>query len=288
MIFILILIILLSSCTSPTEVLPTTTLAVEVAAESTLPAEAYPLSLTVRTNSDAAVRARASLASAQEQALFILPTWMHYQVLVQSRLGAFASVECTLRDQPLTLCLVLSGDGNGSQDSRDTIYIDLDDPTADSAMVVPPLPAFVGDHLVVFADTIAPDSLRLTCLSLVEWTDLPSANHVSDSLASITLAAAYQEMDLREWHIPTVAEAQRLRSLYPADSVSFSTLNSLLTSASCAPLSVKDGSSNVRYLCDDAHRTFSFLPSTTISTAGTKSTSYRLRLLSHRSVKIAQ
>ena len=286
--FSLLLLLLLVACQpQPDTLLPETTLTVVVAAESTLSEDAYPLSITVRTNNDYRTRAQASLLSPQEKASFSLPTWMQYQLILQSAKGAFASVECILRDQPKTVCLFLSGSGVGETEENDTIFINFDDlPPVDSAEVPTSLPAFVDGHLVVFADTLA-DSLRLTYLSLVEWEGLPSANHVSDSLQARDIADAYQEMALLKWHIPSVEEAKRLRALYPGDSESFAMLCSLLESASLPPIALTEGSENARYLCDEGRKTFSFVPSSTIAKAGTKAATYRLRLLTSRSFPLS-
>ena len=277
------LLLLLACQPQPQELLPQTTLTIVVATESTLSEDAYPLSLSIRTNNDSRTRAQATLLSPQEQATFSLPTWMQYQVVVLSAKGAFASIECILRDQPKTICLFLSGDGVGEMENNDTIHINLDDlPPVDTAAFPTSLPAFVDGHLAVMADTLA-DSLRLTYLSLAEWEGIPSANHISDSLRARVIAAEYWEMGLTDWHIPSLKEAKNLRALYPAYSGAFDTLCSLLESASLPPIAIYQGSDNARYLCDDAHRTFSFLSSTSISKAGTKVATYRLRLLTSRS-----
>ena len=281
---LLLPLLLLVACQPSSEdLLPQTTLTIVVATESTLPEDAYPLSLTIRTNNDSRTRAQATLLSPQEQATFSLPTWMQYQVVVLSAKGAFASAECILRDQPKTICLFLSGDGVGAKEENDTIHINLDDlPPVDTLAFPNSLPAFVDGHLVAMADTLA-DSLCLTYLSLVEWEGLPSANHISDSLQARVIATEYLEMDLADWHIPSVDEAKDLRALYPAYSEAFDTLCSLLESASLPPIALTEGSENARYLCDEGRKSFSFISSTSISKAGTKVSTYRLRLLTSRS-----
>lgn len=282
------LLLLLACQPQPQELLPETTLTVVVAAESTLPEDAYPLSLTVRTNNDSRTRAQATLLSPQEQATFSLPTWMRYQVVVLSAKGAFASIECILRDQPKTICLFLSGDGVGEMEENDTIHINLDDlPPVDTAEVPTSLPAFIDGHLAVMADTLAADSVRLFYLSLAEFEGLPSANHISDSLRARAIAAEYQEMDLSDWHIPTLEEAKYLRAFYPAFSDPFAALCSLLESASLPPIAIYQDSDNARYLCDEGRKSFSFLSSTSISKAGTKVATYRLRLLTSRSFPLS-
>lgn len=59
----------------------------------------------------------------------------------------------------------------------------------------------------------------------------------------------------------------------------FESLNALLRTLEASELHLTEGATNARYLCEDATRTFSFAPNTTISTAGTKTTNYRLRLV---------
>lgn len=68
----------------------------------------------------------------------------------------------------------------------------------------------------------------------------------------------------------------------------FESLNALLLTLKASELHLTDGTTNVRYLCEDATRTFSFVPGTTISAAGTKATTYRLRLVKALRLKLKQ
>lgn len=168
-------------------------------------------------------------------------------------------------------------------------------------------------------DTSRNSEALVTLISLYDWPNLPSAlNEASPTLAT-TIAQGYQEYDLANWRIPTAAEAKALKAAYPPaqskgpvlrDSASesssssgpvlgdspsrspstpsFESLNALLLALEASELHLTDGTTNVRYLCEDATRTFSFAPSTTISTAGTKATNYRLRLVKTLRLKLKQ
>ena len=62
---------------------------------------------------------------------------------------------------------------------------------------------------------------------------------------------------------------------FPYDSSSdIACINALLQQAEGLPLTP-----DARYLCEDGTKSFSFAPGTTIATAGTKATTYRLRLV---------
>lgn len=189
------------------------------------------------------------------------------------------------------------------------------------------------DHVVALVtpieDTSRNSEALVTLISLYDWADLPSALNESSPTLATTIAQGYQEYDLANWRIPTMAEAKALKAAYtPAQSKgtvlgsivsestppqskgpvlegsafkstppqskgpalgdspsgspstpSFESLNALLLTLEASELHLTDGATNVRYLCEDATRTFSFAPNTTISTAGTKATNYRLRLI---------
>lgn len=179
------------------------------------------------------------------------------------------------------------------------------------------------DHVVVLVspieDTSRNSEILVTLISLYDWADLPSALNESSPTLATTIAQGYQEYDLANWRIPTAAEAKALKAAYsPAlskgavlgsivsesssssgpvlgDSVcgspstpSFESLNALLFTLEASELHLTDGATSVRYLCEDATRTFSFVPGTTISAAGTKATNYRLRLVKSLRLKLKQ
>lgn len=129
---------------------------------------------------------------------------------------------------------------------------------------------------------------RITLLSKSEWSDLPSALNATNPSAALAIPTTYSEGTLRDWRIPTAAEAKIIKTTYTTSQSSgpilggraFESLNALLTSVEAPNLQATDEKGNtIRYLCEDATRSFSFAPGTTISAAGTKTTTYRLRLV---------
>lgn len=136
-----------------------------------------------------------------------------------------------------------------------------------------------------------------TLLSKSEWSDLPSALNATNPDAALAIPPTYTEGTLKDWRIPTAAEAKAFRDAYSMSSASnhlpgsptFESLNDLLASITAPTIQAIDEKGNsVRYLCEGATRSFSFAPGTTISAAGTKSTTYRLRLVKTLHLKLKQ
>lgn len=137
----------------------------------------------------------------------------------------------------------------------------------------------------------------ITLLSKSEWSDLPSALNATNPDAAFAIPPTYTEGTLKDWRIPTAAEAKIIKATYtPSQSsdqilggCAFESLNALLLSIAAPTLQVTDEKGNpVRYLCEGATRSFSFASGTTISAAGTKSTNYRLRLVKTLHLKLKQ
>lgn len=138
---------------------------------------------------------------------------------------------------------------------------------------------------------------RIILLSKSEWSNLPSALNATNPAAALAIPATYSEGPLKDWRIPTAAEAKALKNTYapsqPTGSIlggrASESLNALLTSIAAPTIQATDEKGNtIRYLCEDATRTFSFAPGTTISAAGTKSTNYHLRLVKTLRLKLQQ
>lgn len=137
---------------------------------------------------------------------------------------------------------------------------------------------------------------RITLLSKSEWCNLPSALNATNPAAAFAIPATYSEGSLKDWRIPTAAEAKALKSAYPLQSSgpilggrASESLNALLTNIAAPTIQATDEKgTTIRYLCEDATRSFSFAPGTTISAAGTKSTNYRLRLVKTLHLKLKQ
>lgn len=158
-------------------------------------------------------------------------------------------------------------------------------------------------HVVVLVETIPPQDdaaseteARITFLSKSEWCNLPSALNATNPSAALAIPATYSEGTLRDWRIPTAAEAKALKSAYPLQSSgpilggsASESLNALLTSIAAPTIQATDEKgTTIRYLCEDATRSFSFASGTTISAAGTKTTTYRLRLIKTLHLKLKQ
>lgn len=129
-------------------------------------------------------------------------------------------------------------------------------------------------HIVVSSQLNDDGKTELLLLSLHEWSDMPSTNHVTDSALVRILAEGYQEMELNDWHVPTQDEAKRLREAYSVGSAAWNRLNRILLSNEASGLS-----EDARYLCNEGRKSFSFASGTTISNAGSKAKSYHLRLM---------
>lgn len=150
-------------------------------------------------------------------------------------------------------------------------------------------------HIVALTEpiTTVPDEsgtateALITLISLYDWGNLPSALNATNPTLASTIAEGYQEYDLSDWRIPTSVQAKAFKAAYTSTQSSgsvlgvngFENLNALLLTLEASELHLTVGAANVRYLCEDATRTFSFVPSTTISSAGAKATNYRLRLV---------
>lgn len=183
-------------------------------------------------------------------------------------------------------------------------------PPPSEAIIVATLPtpcSIWRDHVVVLTAPIdktnTPEAL-ITLISLCDWANLPSAHNEHAPTLAATIAQGYQEYDLTNWRIPTVAEAKALKAAYtpaqapdqsldhPSGQVlgvqDFESINALLRNLEASELHLSEGATNARYLCEEAQKTFSFAPNTTISTAGTKATTYRLRLVKTLRLKLKQ
>lgn len=167
-----------------------------------------------------------------------------------------------------------------------------------------PTPCSIWQNHIVALVTPVPEASAsgssealVTLISLYDWGDLPSALNEANPTFASSIAQGYQEYDLSDWRIPTAAEAKALKAAYPApapgglpsapvpeaSASGLSGLLNLLMQAEGLPL-IPDA----RYLCEGGQKSFSFSLGTTISTAGTKTTTYRLRLVKTLRLKLQQ
>lgn len=147
------------------------------------------------------------------------------------------------------------------------------------------------------ADSAQTTEARIILLSKSEWADLPSALNATNPNAALGIPATYSEGTLKDWRIPTATEAKILKATYTPSQSSgpllgggaSEPLNALLSSIAAPTIQATDEKGPpIRYLCEDATRSFSFAPGTTISAAGTKATTYRLRLVKTLSLRQQQ
>ncbi len=161
----------------------------------------------------------------------------------------------------------------------DTIPIGPDDPVdppaPDTSSIVIPCSVWQG-HVVAFVDTLSSGTIELTLLSLVDYDKIYSANSTSANFD--TLVRNYQEYDLTQWHIPTEAEARRLKAAYNDNDSSLSRLNAIFRSQESDTIASVKGTQTVRYLCQEATKTYSHHLNSNVTNAGA-STKYRLRLV---------
>lgn len=116
----------------------------------------------------------------------------------------------------------------------------------------------------------------LTLLSLNDWDALTSVFNANTPDVASTIASDYTEYDLSNWRIPTEDEGRLLSQLYRDQSEIF---DALLEKAKASPVVLTDGKgNNIRYLCEDATKTYSFKTST-ITNAGATVKTYHLRLV---------
>lgn len=163
----------------------------------------------------------------------------------------------------------------------DSIPLDWNDPAQHDSLITPGMPyvnrwperyeCFDG-HFVIFVDSLSPHVAELTLMSLADWGKLMSAYSEAPHAASDT-AKCYIEFGLSGWSIPSETEARRMK-----DSLNVDEMNVELAAMYGDGIHVTDGSSNARYLCEKAEKTFSFAENTKITKAGAK-TKYRLRLV---------
>lgn len=180
-----------------------------------------------------------------------------------------------------------SHSGQGDVEIIDSISLEIGDTTSCDTIVNPdvilvsrwPVQYEVWDnHFVLFVDSISPKVASLTLLSLKDWNKILSANSEQKNQANDT-ASHYVEYELDGWEIPSEKQAKRIRT-----EISPNEMNQHLAEIYADTMHVKDGSSNARYLCEKATKSFSLVENTKISTAGSK-TKYHLRLVKEQRVE---
>lgn len=176
----------------------------------------------------------------------------------------------------------------GDVEIIDSISLDWSDTSYVDPLVTPDMPVvnrwplqyecFDG-HFVIFTDSLSPRVAELTLMSLTDWAKMMSAYSETPE-AAVDTAGCYVEFGLAGWAIPSETMARRMREELSPDE-----MNVELAAMYGDEIHVTDGSSNARYLCEEAEKTFSFAENTKITKAGAK-TKYRLRLV--RTIRVAR
>lgn len=137
-------------------------------------------------------------------------------------------------------------------------------------------------HVVAICDTTSATTATLTLLSLSDWGSMTSSTNTSTPNMAASTAAGYQEFGLGSWRIPSEDEGRALFSAY-----NNYPLAQVMSDAGGDEIVLTEKSENVRYLCQDASRTYSFKVNTIINAGGTAK-NYHLRLVRKVDVRIAQ
>lgn len=164
-----------------------------------------------------------------------------------------------------------------SDTPSDTIFADTVPLISDTLLEIKPCSIWQG-HVVAFVDSIAGGYVDLTLISLRDWDKIYSAN--SPNANFDTIVHTYAENELSQWSIPTETQARRLKASYNDDSTcnTLVSLNSVLQSIHADTIATVKGAQKIRYLCQEAIKSFSHRAGTNVTNAGV-STKYHLRLV---------
>lgn len=138
-------------------------------------------------------------------------------------------------------------------------------------------------HVVALVDNATDTSADLLLLSLSEFTGIhsPKAQGYETEMSATT--SAYAEDALRDWTVPTEAQARALRGQYAGD---YDDLNAVIATQGGELIAeYASGNNNARFLCEQGTKTFNWAKSGSITTAGT-SVKYRLRLVKQVHVEV--
>lgn len=175
---------------------------------------------------------------------------------------------------------------NFSPSSSTTITPQGGDPSASTGSIPQLLTTYNGHLVAGYLDaegnpqsssSSSSSSSSLLLLSLTDWGTLTSALNENTPTMATDLATAYTEFDLLTgWRIPTEAEARYLSKLYRDNPDLFP---QALSQAQADPIVLTDDrGNNLRYLCQDAQKTYGF-NSTSVTNAGATVKTYHLRLV---------
>lgn len=135
-------------------------------------------------------------------------------------------------------------------------------------------------HFVAAVTPLDETTADLLLLSVADFGGMTSALHATTPYMASEAAQNYQEAALASWRIPTEDEARLLREQYLLAPAHW---NDVLASAEGDTIVLTDEKgANVRYLCQDGQRTYSYKPGSSynaVKDAGTSVKDYHLRLV---------
>lgn len=156
-----------------------------------------------------------------------------------------------------------------------------------SVASIPQSPSLWEGHLVASVTPEGNDRAVLLLMSLADEGSLTSALNTTNPTTAFIHAQNYTEYTLSSWRIPTEAEASALREVYINNP---DKMENLIIESQASPIVLTDEKgNNLRYLCEDAQKTFSFKPGSaynSIRNAGESVNTYRLRLVKTVRVKV--
>ena len=135
-------------------------------------------------------------------------------------------------------------------------------------------------HFVAAVTPLDETTADLLLLSVADFGGMTSALHATTPHMASEAAQNYREAALASWRIPTEDEARLLREQYLLASAHW---NDVLASAEGDTIVLTDEKGgNVRYLCQDGQRTYSYKPGSSynaVKDAGASIKDYHLRLV---------
>ena len=187
-------------------------------------------------------------------------------------------------------------DFNFGNDTNTTINAngttpDIGEDTENMSVKEIPAPMSVWNGHIVFAhldadgkyttEVAGGSQATLLLLSLNDWDDITSAFHASSPNAASDIARSYSEYGIAGWRIPSEFDARMLYNIYSDNA---DTMMALFKEAQCSPVFLLQDSKNVRYLCDEARKTYSYRVNSVLDAGAT--VKYHLRLIKTINVSI--
>lgn len=135
-------------------------------------------------------------------------------------------------------------------------------------------------HVVAISTPTSLTTATITLLSLRDFNNIHSSFNTEHQSQAKDIADHYNEQGINGWAIPTESQAKKIYQVYHNTDI----INTL-AEADGDPLVLTEGGSNIRYLCEEAKKTYSFNVNTIID-AGATVKSYHLRLIKDIDVKL--